>query len=162
MVDWARELIGPKVEADAIVETRHCLPDAVQLLTPCTIGNGWLKILDWDKFALTLYDRRKLTGYRVWFDLEKARQKFPDLYNWYMRLVRKPDLPLDRLLNAITRAGRLPLSWKPIRMTRLHERKKKGVIEICPRCHEAFPAAQGRQCLACQGSGYYEIDVRFE
>ncbi len=57
MVDWAREQLDPGVEADAIVETRHCLPDAVQILTPCTVGNGWLKVLDWDKFALSLYDR---------------------------------------------------------------------------------------------------------
>jgi formylmethanofuran dehydrogenase subunit E len=40
MVDWAQELLGGQVEADAIGETRHCLPDAVQLLTPCTCGNG--------------------------------------------------------------------------------------------------------------------------
>ncbi len=51
---WAQELIGPDVEADAIVETYHCLPDAVQIFTPCTVGNGWLKVLDWDKFALSL------------------------------------------------------------------------------------------------------------
>jgi formylmethanofuran dehydrogenase subunit E len=73
MVDWARELIGSNVEADAVVETYHCLPDAVQIFTPCTIGNGWLKIMDWDKFALTLYDKKKWGGYRVWFDLQKAR-----------------------------------------------------------------------------------------
>ncbi len=65
MVDWAQELLGGHVEADAIVETRHCLPDAVQLLTPCTCGNGWMKVLDWDKFALSLYDKRSLldTGF---------------------------------------------------------------------------------------------------
>jgi len=157
MVDLARELTGLEIETDAIVETRHCLPDAVQLFTPCTIGNGWLKILDWDKFALTLYDRKALCGYRVWIDLEKSR-RFPDLYNWYMRLVDKKDLPLDSLLNTILLAGRSSLSWRPVRMTRLYERIKKNTIEICPGCNEAYPAAQGRQCLACQGRGYYETD----
>jgi len=58
MVDYDLELVGKEVEADAIVETRFCLPDAVQLLTPCTCGNGWLKVLDWDKFALSLYDKK--------------------------------------------------------------------------------------------------------
>ncbi|MGA9538924.1 MAG: formylmethanofuran dehydrogenase subunit E family protein, partial [Desulfobacterales bacterium] len=62
MVDLAQELIGIDTEADAIVETRHCLPDAIQLFTPCTVGNGWMKILDWDKFALSLYDRRERNG----------------------------------------------------------------------------------------------------
>jgi formylmethanofuran dehydrogenase subunit E len=60
MVDWGLELLGGGVEFDAIVETSHCLPDAVQIFTPCTIGNGWMKILDWDKFAISFYGRRTL------------------------------------------------------------------------------------------------------
>ncbi|MBI4767994.1 MAG: hypothetical protein HY787_25940 [Deltaproteobacteria bacterium] len=32
MVDWAQELLGDHVEADAIVETGHCLPDAAHSL----------------------------------------------------------------------------------------------------------------------------------
>jgi len=155
MVDWARELIGPDVEADAIVETTHCLPDAVQLFTPCTFGNGWLKVLDWDKFALSLYDRFSLSGYRVWLDLEKTRA-VPDLYDWYMRRKPKKDLPLDVLLNAIFTARRSILSSRAIRMKQLYHRKKKGQIEICSGCGEAYPTAQGPQCTACQGEGYFE------
>jgi formylmethanofuran dehydrogenase subunit E len=83
MVDMARELIESQVEADAVVETRHCLPDAVQLFTPCTAGNGWMKILDWNKFALTLYDRRELNGFHVWLDLQKAKA-YPNLYKWLL------------------------------------------------------------------------------
>lgn len=154
MVDWAQELIGSDVEADAIVESRHCLPDAVQLFTPCTVGNGWLKILDWDKFALSLYDRRMLNGYRVWFDLEKARE-YPELYNWYMRLVPKKDLPLDVLLEVILKANRSVLSSRSIRMTNFFERIKKGDISVCSGCGEAYPASQGTQCTACQGGAYF-------
>ena len=153
MVDWARELISGDVEADAIVETRYCLPDAVQLFTPCTIGNGWLKILDWDKFALSLYDRKALTGYRIWLDLDKTRC-FPDLYNWYMRLVPKKELPLEVLTQTIFTAGRSALSSKPIVMTRFYERKKKSDIAICSGCKEAYPTAQGNICYSCQGEGY--------
>ena len=155
MVDWAQELMGPGVEADAIVETIHCLPDAIQLFTPCTLGNGWLKVLDWDKFALSLYDRHRLTGYRIWLDLDKTRT-VPDLYNWYMRRVPKKELPLDVLLNTIFTAQRSVLSSRTIRMKRLFQRKKKAEIEICTGCGEAYPTAQGPQCEACQGRGYYE------
>ncbi|MDP2645549.1 MAG: FmdE family protein [Desulfobacterales bacterium] len=155
MVDRARKLIGPAVEADAVVETFHCLPDAVQLFTPCTLGNGWLKVLDWDKFALSLYDRRTLRGYRVWLDLKKTRT-YPDLYNWYMRKVPKKDLPLPVLLETILSAGPHVLSACPVRMTDLYKRRKKGVIEICPSCNEAYPVLQGRKCTACQGMGYAE------
>jgi len=159
MVDLARSLIGEDIEADAIVETRHCLPDAVQIFTPCTIGNGWMKIMDWDKFALTLYDRHTMDGYRVWFDLEKTKA-FPDLYNWYMRLVPKKDLPISVLLEVLFEAGHSVLSYRPVRVTRYYQREKKKTINICPGCGEAYPAWQGSLCRACQGEGYYE--ARFE
>ena len=155
MVDWALELLGPGVEADAIVETCHCLPDAVQLFTPCTIGNGWMKILDWDKFALSLYDRRTFSGVRIWLDLDKA-QSFPNIYRWYMRLAPKQELPLEILVADILGAGRAILAAAPIRATRFTDRKKKGTTGICPACGEAFPLIQGDRCLACQGHSYYD------
>ncbi len=159
MVDWARELIGEGVEADAIVETRHCLPDAIQLFTPCTVGNGWLKILDWDKFALSLYDRHERNGYRVWLDLVKARP-IKNLYNWYMRLVSKKDLPLDILNATIIDAGRNVLSAEEICMTGLYRRIKKDATVVCDRCGEAYAAVQGPVCKACRGEGYYQVVAR--
>lgn len=155
MVDWAIDLIGEDIEADAIVETRHCLPDAIQLFTPCTIGNGWLKILDWDKFALSLYDRRTKNGFRVWVDLGRM-QRYPKLYKWYLRLIPKKELPLDVLLSIILEAGRHVLSAQAITMTHFYDRVKKTEINVCPVCGEAFAAAQGSICLACRGHGYYE------
>ena len=156
LVDWAQELVGMEVEADAIVETYRCLPDAVQILTPCTIGNGWLKVLNWNKFALSLYDKKELLGYRVWLDLEKAKM-FPPIYNWYMRRVPKKVLPLGVLVDTILEAGRSVLSFRAIRMTRFYGKENKGLIKVCPGCGEAYPAVQGDQCSACQGHGYYEL-----
>jgi len=158
MVDLAQELIGIGTEADAIVETRHCLPDAIQLFTPCTVGNGWMKILDWDKFALSLYDRRERNGYRVWFDLVKAR-RFPNLYKWFMRLVPKKELPLELLLETILSAGRSVLSSQAIYVTAYYQRLKKSGINVCPVCAEAFASAQGETCWSCQGENYYESNV---
>ena len=155
MVDYALELVGKEVEADAIVETRFCLPDAVQLLTPCTFGNGWMKVLDWDKFALSLYDKKTLNGFRVWLDLEKLAN-FPSLFQWYMRLVDKKSLPLEVLVRDITLAGWEILSSAPVRITRFYEKHKKGEIAVCPECGEAYPTRQGPRCLSCQGQGYYE------
>ena len=154
MVDWAQEGLPPGIEADAIVETGHCLPDAVQLLTPCTVGNGWLKVLEWDKFALSLYDKKTLEGVRVWLDLDKTRA-FPHIYNWYMRLVPKKSLPLEVLLESIIQAGRAMLSISPVRITALYGKKSKGETGVCPGCREAYPVSQGERCLACQGQGYY-------
>jgi len=156
MVDKARTLVGKGIEFDAIVETRHCLPDAIQLFTPCTVGNGWLKIIDWDKFALTFYDRHDSRGFRVWLDLEKA-YAFPNLYNWYQRLVPKKDLPLAVLLETIINAGDGVLSSAAVNMTRYYQREKKGQTKICPRCGEAYGERQGLVCATCQGKGYYEL-----
>lgn len=156
MVDLAQEHIGPDVEADAIVETTHCLPDAIQLFTPCTYGNGWMKVVDWDKFALTLYNKKTLEGTRVWLDIEKSR-RFPDIYNWYMRLVPKGDLPLDVLLKSIEEAGRHMLSYAPVRVVQYYGKIKKGKIGVCSKCGEPYPASQGNWCLSCQGKGYYEL-----
>jgi formylmethanofuran dehydrogenase subunit E len=156
MVDLSQEHIGPDVEADAIVETIRCLPDAIQLFTPCTYGNGWMKVVDWDKFAFTLYNKKTLEGIRVWLDIEKSR-RFPDIYNWYMRLTPKEDLPLDVLLKSIEEAGRHVLSSAPVQVVRYCGKIKKGKIEICSKCGEAYPASQGDWCLACQGKGYYKL-----
>jgi formylmethanofuran dehydrogenase subunit E len=158
MVDWAQELIraefGPQVEADAIVETVHCLPDAVQIFTPCTVGNGWLRVLDWDKYALTLYHKKALAGHRVWLDLQKA-QGFPNLYNWYMHRVSKQDLPLPDLLDTIVTARRSALSHQMVEVTHFYGPRKKAGIDVCPGCGEAYPVSQGTACLSCQGNGYY-------
>jgi formylmethanofuran dehydrogenase subunit E len=154
MVDWALELIGEGVEADAIVETRHCLPDAVQLFTPCTVGNGWLKIIDWDCFAVTLYDRRELSGFRVHLDLGKTEALCPDLFNWFMRRVPKRSLPLEVLEKAILGVGRSVLTAESVVMTDAYKRIKKSGTAVCPSCGESFGADRPRLCPSCRGEGY--------
>ena len=153
MVDYALELIGKEVEADAMVETRFCLPDAVQLLTPCTCGNGWMKVLDWDKFALSLFDKKSREGFRVWLDVGKT-VAFPNLHNWFMKLVEKKDLPLEVLNQTILEAGRETLSSAPVYITNYFAKIKKGKTGICSGCGEAYTLRQGALCLSCQGEGY--------
>ena len=155
MVDYALELVGMEVEADAIVETRFCLPDAVQLLTPCTCGNGWMKVLDWDKFALSLYDKKTREGFRVRLDVDKTAA-FPNLYNWFMKLVEKKDLPLEVLNQTILEAGREALSASPVYITNYYAKIKKGKTGICPSCGEAYTLRQGTRCVSCQGDAYYQ------
>jgi len=97
----------------------NCLPDVVQLLTPCTFGNGWMKVLDWDKFALSLYDKKTLDGVRVWLDLEKTRS-YPHIYDWYMRLIPKKSVDHDMLRESIITAGRSMLSRAPVHITQFY------------------------------------------
>ena len=90
------------------------------------------------------------------YDLEKAKA-FPNLYKWYLRMIPKRELPLDVLLALILDARRQVLSFRPISVTRYHHANKKVDVNVCPDCGEAYSAAQGMTCLACQGKGYYSV-----
>jgi ferredoxin len=71
MVNKAKKQIPSGVLYEALCETPKCLPDAVQLLTPCTIGNGRLRIISLGRFALTLFNKDTGVGIRVFLDLAK-------------------------------------------------------------------------------------------
>ena len=90
MVDVALRQLPAEVLFDAISETRTCLPDAMQLLTPCTIGNGWLKVVNLGRFALNLYDKYEGDGVRVWMDAAKVAD-WPEINNWYLKLKPKTE-----------------------------------------------------------------------
>ncbi|MGD0277575.1 MAG: formylmethanofuran dehydrogenase subunit E family protein, partial [Syntrophales bacterium] len=68
IVDLALKNLPDGEFFDALCETSVCLPDAVQLLTPCTIGNGWLRVFDFGRFAVTLYEKYNGQGIRVYLD----------------------------------------------------------------------------------------------
>jgi len=157
MVDWAKEHIGPGVEADAIVETLRCLPDAVQLFTPCTLGNGWMRVLDWDRFALTLYDRATRRGGRVWLDAAKTAAH-PAIHDWFLKRVAKDALPLETLLGSILEARRAVLSCRSVIVTDFLRRAKKEKVGICPGCGEAFDPRAGDCCKGCLRGGYFKLD----
>jgi formylmethanofuran dehydrogenase subunit E len=159
MVDWAFELLGIDSDPKAVVESRNFLPDAVQLLTPCTVGNGRLITLDWHKAALSLFDRRRMAGYRVWLDLKKTRSS-AILYAWQMHLPLPPGISSDHVISDILQAGRAVLSCRAVPITRDFTAPSEDAMCVCPRCDEAYPVSQGGQCRACQGESYYELCTR--
>jgi formylmethanofuran dehydrogenase subunit E len=93
----------------------------------------------------------------VWLDPVKT-MAFPNLYNWFMRLVPKKDLPLEILNQTIQEAGRDSLSAAPVYITNYHTKVKKVETGICPSCGEAFSLRQGLLCVSCQGEGYYQLN----
>jgi formylmethanofuran dehydrogenase subunit E len=82
IVDLALQNLPKGDFFDAICETPVCLPDAVQLLTPCTIGNRWMTVVDLGRFAVTLYEKQTGEGIRVYLDTQKLRQ-FSEIDAWY-------------------------------------------------------------------------------
>ena len=81
-----------------------CLPDAVQLLTPCTIGNGWLRIQNFGRFALTLYDKDTGKGIRVVLNPLRL-EEWPEIKDWYYKLKPKEEVDPNELLDSIQKGG---------------------------------------------------------
>jgi formylmethanofuran dehydrogenase subunit E len=155
MVDLAMRRLPAGILFDAICETRACLPDAVQLLTPCTIGNGWLKVVNLSRFALNLYDKYQGEGVRVWVDPEKLAA-WPEFNSWFLKLKPKREQDSKLLLAQIKAAGTQVLSCRPIKIRpQFLNLKRRGGIAICPLCREAYLAEEGEICRACQGEAPY-------
>jgi formylmethanofuran dehydrogenase subunit E len=158
MVDLALRRLPEGVRFDAICETRACLPDALQLLTPCTIGNGWLKVINLGRFAVNLYDKYEGQGVRVWLDPAKAAN-WPEVNSWYLKLKPKVEQDKALLLTQIREAGPRLLSWRPVQIRpHLLNRRRRARMVVCPLCREAYPAQDGGLCRACQGEAPYLED----
>ncbi|MCF8045645.1 MAG: hypothetical protein K9J83_07270 [Desulfarculaceae bacterium] len=155
MVQTALGHIPRDILFDAICETGNCLPDAVQLLTPCTAGNGWMKVLPFQKFALTLYDKHTGEGCRVWIDTEKL-EEFREIKCWFYKTRPKSEQNTDFLVRRIFEAGVNILSASPVKVDADRFVKKGlGEREICPVCNEVYPAGHGKTCRSCQGDSPY-------
>ena len=151
MVDLAYRRLPSGGLFDVICETAKCLPDAVQILTPCSIGNRWLKIVDTGRYALTFYDKRTGAGVRVYLDCAKL-DPWPEIKNWHLKLTSKEAQDDDLLLNQIREAGENICSVKEVQVSPTFLNKKKaGPIAVCPSCKEAYHAADGAICPACRG-----------
>ncbi len=160
MVDEARRQLPPEALFDAVCETRHCLPDAVQLLTPCTLGNGWLKVVNLDRFALIFYDKYQGDGVRVYLDRVKA-EGWPTIRDWYLKLKPKKQQDTALLLQQIEAAGPAVLSWHQVKMRPQYlQVRKRGRMKLCPLCQEAYPAQDGGICRACRGEAPYLTEER--
>ena len=155
MVDVAYQHLPEEGIFDALCETSKCLPDAIQLLTPCTLGNGWLTVINVGRFALTLYDKETGKGVRVFLDPVKLKA-WPEIMAWFLKLKTKDQQDCSRLLSEARQAGTNICSFRQVKVADLCRQKKhRGEIGICSQCHEAYPLADGAICFACQGEEMY-------
>ena len=151
MVDLAYRNLPKDGLYDVICETAKCLPDAIQLLTPCSIGNQWLKIIDVGRYALTFYDKRSGEGVRVYLDSNLLNQ-WPEVKGWFLKLIPKAEQDRAELFRQIEDAGSDLCSIEKVHVAIDSRKKPKGSsISICPACGEAYRAADGAVCPACKG-----------
>jgi formylmethanofuran dehydrogenase subunit E len=140
---------------DAISETPKCLPDAIQLLTPSTVGNGWMKILNLGRYALSLYEKHEGAGIRVFVDPAKL-EPWPEIKNWFLKRIPKKEQDSNILQDQIREAGFDIYSIHPVTMrSNFLKRKSRGNIVTCSICGEAYPAEDGGICRGCQGEAPY-------
>ncbi len=151
MVDLAMKHLPEGDFFDAVCETPVCLPDAVQILTPCTIGNGWLSVVSFGKFAITLYEKYGGRGVRVYLDTGKLNQ-WPEIRDWYLKKKKKNEQNSELLFAQIKDAGHGLFSIQHVQVDPEKVRRKKmGPVAVCPVCREAYPTRDGEKCRSCQG-----------
>jgi formylmethanofuran dehydrogenase subunit E len=151
MVDMALKNLPQGGLYDVICETVNCLPDAVQILTPCSIGNKWLRIIDTGRFAVAFYDKRTGKGVRVSLDASRLGP-WPQIRGWFMKLTPKAAQDRDLLMEEIKRAGSSICSLEEVEVDLdLLDNTKGGPIALCPSCGEAYPSLRGPICPACRG-----------
>jgi formylmethanofuran dehydrogenase subunit E len=159
MVELAKGALPEGTIFDAVVETPKCLPDAVQLLTLCSYGNGWMKIVNLGRYALALYDKYTGEGVRVWIDPAKLTM-WPEIRAWFLKLKPKREQNRERLVDEIRRAGPGICGMAPVTVAGSFLKKGgMGAIAVCPLCGEAYPAADGGMCRGCSGEHPYVTDA---
>ena len=142
LVSAAWDLLGDTPYINAVVETTVCLPDAVQLLTPCTLGNGFMQLLDWGKFSLTLYDRQSLQGARAWVEVRDI-EAYPLIAQWFLRRAGEGPVDKQEVVREILAGGHALVATRAVRMNSSLKDEAKYVTGPCARCGEYFPLRQG-------------------
>jgi len=157
MIDLAYQHLPEEGLFDAICETANCLPDAIQLLTPCTVGNGWLRVINMGRYAMTLYDKYKGEGIRVFLDSAKL-ESWPEIKSWFFNLKPKKEQDSQLLMEQIKEAGANICSIQQVKIApRFLKKQHEAGFDICPRCKESYPIADGEICLGCQGEAPYVV-----
>ena len=157
MVDLAFKHLPKDGLFDAICETPACLPDAIQLLTPCTTGNGWLKVINLGRFALTLYEKYQGEGIRVFLDPTKI-EAWSEIKSWFFELKPKKEQDSQLLIEQIREAGANICSIQQVKVApHFIKIKRRGGFTICPLCKETYPVDDGEICRACQGEAPYMV-----
>jgi len=155
MVEMAKAALPEGILFEAVVESKKCLPDAVQLLTLCSTGNNWMKIVNLGRYAVSLFDKYTGVGVRVSVDLDKL-EAWPNIKGWFLKLTPKRDQDTEALFREIEDAGDTILrldrvTVQPHLLGHAHMTR----IGACPICREAYPTSDGAICRGCQGEAPY-------
>ncbi|MDR2745170.1 MAG: formylmethanofuran dehydrogenase subunit E family protein [Desulfovibrio sp.] len=151
MVTAARAALPEGTLFEALVETLSCLPDAVQMLTPCSVGNKRLHVVNHGKMALSLFDKYNGRGIRCFIDPSRLGP-WPEIRAWFMKEKSKEQQDSALLEQEIEEAGASVMTLADMSV---HDsflgKKSGGPVALCPGCGESYPRGHGDRCLFCQG-----------
>jgi formylmethanofuran dehydrogenase subunit E len=161
MVDYALDLLNarPGEKLYAVCETIKCLPDTLQVIAHCTIGNHRLRVFPIGRFAITMNrpsEEEYVEGFRVYVDRSKLKP-YPTLASWY---VNEPGYDAraqhTRLIDEIFKAGRDILSFERV-MVKVTP-KQKWSSAACQVCGELVPEdlLENGVCGGCKPDAYYK------
>jgi len=151
MLKIASELLDIK-EGDRVFvtcETLNCLPDPFQVLCGCTIGNKGLKVLDYDKMAITINKgaepgEERVKGVRIFLDPSKTA-KYPTFHAWYMN---ERKVPHEEAISELITAGKDVYTWQFVDVPVPVKAKKD--VRLCTVCGESFVSKDGSDlCKGC-------------
>lgn len=140
----------------AIVELDRCLPDAIQVVTGCRLGNRTLKFKDHGKMAATFVDLRTRRAVRVAAREsanQKARQMFPDL---------EKEQALERAYRVVSDEELFTRQWVRVELPPEAIPGHRAPRVMCAACGEGISFGReilrdGRTlCRACAGDRYFE------
>ncbi|MFZ2958672.1 MAG: formylmethanofuran dehydrogenase subunit E family protein [Candidatus Ozemobacteraceae bacterium] len=167
MVDLAREVLGTiRGKMNVIVETQACLSDVVQIMTGCTTGNRYLRVLpELGRYALTLFDREDGRGVRVWADPAKIDPKrTPEMYDFFHRTRGAEveaggpprELSCQRIIEEFRLVGREVFLTQKVWVT-AHGKPPMLPASVCKSCGETFlqRTVDHQQCDFCSGEKAY-------
>ena len=160
MVDLALKNLPEGEFFDVICETNQCLADAVQLLTPCTMGNGWLKEASTSRFAIIIYNKYTGDGTRVFID-QKKLDKWKEIKVWYLKEKDKKEQDTEKIIEQLLEAGSEYMSIMKVKVKDKYLAKGKKVsapVAVCPSCEEVYFKKFGDKCPACSGNAPYEME----
>ena len=152
MLNMASDLLDIKVGDKIYVtcETLNCLPDPFQILCGCTIGNKGLKVLDYDKMAITINKSAEpgqdyVKGVRIFLDPEKTA-KYPVFHAWIMN---ERKVPHEEAVSELIKAGDDVYTWELVDVS-VPMKEKKNVV-ICEVCGESFIKKDEKNvCKGCK------------
>lgn len=139
-----------------VVEIDRCLPDAIQVVTGCRLGNRTLKFKDLGKMAATFIDLKTDRAFRI-AARESANQKAQEMFAGLEK-----EEALGRAYRELSDEALFTRQWVRVELGREERPGHRAGRVLCAQCGEGVSfnrqvVVNGRPlCRACAGDSYYQ------